>query len=278
MFEDENPGLIFEADDPLNTSNIPLVLTHDGGGTCFSYYCLDPLGRPTYEIHNPHFYSGESWTGGIPEMASHYVELLRKVVPQGKILLGGWSLGGILSLEMARILADDPSYRVIGVVMVDSICPIVFKTKPELVEKRTITFKGQFEPTTAQETRDRVTRCFSEARRSLAMYQLPSWGEDRSNGEPDLQSVSDSSPKVRCPPTILLRAGETVPAEQGEVNLVDVARDDRALGWNDYLDNFFEDIVDIPGHHFNVFAFHSIETITERLVEVCRKLEIQSER
>lgn len=278
MIEDENPGLIFEADDPLNTSAIPLVLMHDGGGTCFSYYCLDPLGRPTYEIHNPYFYSGESWKGGIPEMASHYVKLLRRVVPRGKVVLGGWSLGGILSLEMARILADDPSYMVIGIVMVDSICPTIFKTKPELLEKRSFTFQGQFAPTTTQETRDRVTRCFAEARRAVVEYQLPSWEHDRRSGGPDHHEVSNGSPGAKCPPTILLRAREAVPVEQGEVNLVDAARSDRALGWNDYSEKFFEEIVDIPGHHFNVFAFHNIETISKKLTEACRRLEIESAR
>lgn len=39
MKDDENPGLIYEAEDgpdPLHCSHTPLVLIHDGGGTCFS--------------------------------------------------------------------------------------------------------------------------------------------------------------------------------------------------------------------------------------------------
>jgi hypothetical protein len=39
MKDDENPGLIYEAEDgpdPLHYSHTPLVLIHDGGGTCFS--------------------------------------------------------------------------------------------------------------------------------------------------------------------------------------------------------------------------------------------------
>lgn len=39
MIEDENPGLIYEPEDgpdPLNCSYTPIVLIHDGGGTCFS--------------------------------------------------------------------------------------------------------------------------------------------------------------------------------------------------------------------------------------------------
>lgn len=49
MKDDENPGLIYEAEDgpdPLHCSSIPLVLIHDGGGTCFS--CMQPtISKPS---------------------------------------------------------------------------------------------------------------------------------------------------------------------------------------------------------------------------------------
>lgn len=280
MDEDENPGLIFEADDgddPLSASDVPLVLTHDGGGTCFSYYCLNPLGRPTYEIHNPHFDSGAPWPGGIPEMARHYVGLLRKVVPRGRILLGGWSLGGILSLEMARVLAGDPLYSVVGIVMVDSVCPRVLssssKQDSDQPERRVLPFQGQFGPHTKQETIERVTSCFVEARRAVAAYQLPRWEDDRKDGEQRAWSVSGGLSNSCCPPTILLRATEAVPVGPDEVSFVDTARDDRMLGWGDYQRDFFAEIVDIPGHHFNVFAFEHIDMISKKLVEACKRLE-----
>lgn len=51
MKDDENPGLIYEAEDgpdPLHCSHTPLVLIHDGGGTCFS--CMQ---QPLTEIPDP---------------------------------------------------------------------------------------------------------------------------------------------------------------------------------------------------------------------------------
>lgn len=281
MIEDENPGLIFEAedgDDPLSISHVPIVLTHDGGGTCFSYYCLDPLGRPTYEIHNPRYFTQQPWTGGIPEMAKYYVSLIHKTVPRGRILLGGWSLGGILSLEMARILADEPYYNVLGIVMVDSICPGSVKAEEW---KRGITFKGQFSDRTTQETKDRVTWCFSEAVRAISEYQLPSWDDDReSNGDAASMQGSTRSrtTSLRCPPAILLRAMETVPMESDEPSRVDLVRNDRSLGWNGYRDGFFQEIVDVPGHHFSIFAFENIDKVTPILIEACKKLETPMHR
>lgn len=282
----ENPGLIYEAEDggdPLNISHNALVLIHDGGGTCFSYYCLDPLGRPTYEIHNPRYYSQQPWEGGIPEIARHYVNLIHKTVPCGRIILGGWSYGGILSLEMARVLADDPLYNVLGIVMVDSICPASIKTDDW---KQGIVYKGQFSERTSQDTIKRVTWCFSEAVKAIADYQMPTWDDDRGNdhcehrrnGVNDKNNAGDERShnplsKAICPPTILLRAMDFVPVDSNVPSRVDLVRQDRSLGWNDYRKGFFEEVIDVPGHHFSIFAFENIEKITRSLIEACNKLE-----
>lgn len=284
MAEDENPCLIYEAEDgsdPLNISHVPLVLIHDGGGTCFSYYCLDPLGRPTYEIHNPRYFTQKPWEGGIPEIARYYVSLIHKAVPCGKIILGGWSFGGILSLAMARLLADDPLYNVIGIVMVDSICPGSVKADEW---KRGITYKGQFSERTSQETIDRVTWCFSDAVRVIGEYQMPSWDDEQRNDDDvgPRDGVQKSGNGIRshenfdkaiCPPTILLRATDHVPVDSDTPSRVDLVRHDRSLGWNGYREGFFKEIVDVPGHHFSIFAFENIEKITEGLIKACSKLE-----
>lgn len=277
MLEDENPGLIYEAEDgpdPLNISHVPLVLIHDGGGTCFSYYCLDPLGRPTYEIHNPRYYTQQPWEGGIPEIARYYVSLIHKRVPHGRILLGGWSFGGILSLAISRLLADEPLYNVLGIVMIDSICPSSVRSKDW---SRGLIYKGQFSERTSQETIERVTWCFSDAVRVIGEYQMPSWGDSEgdNNNNDGLQSHTLTTEAI-CPPTILLRAMDFVPVETHELSRVDLVRHDRSLGWNDYRKGFFQEIMDVPGHHFSIFAFDNIETITEKLIAACNKLDKQS--
>ncbi|ROV88647.1 hypothetical protein VMCG_10320 [Cytospora schulzeri] len=289
MKDDENPCLVYDAEDGPNSqrsSHIPIVMIHDGGGTCFAYYCLNPIGRPMYEIHNPHFYSGKPWPGGIPEMAQHYVGLMRKMVPRGRILLGGWSLGGLLSLEMARILADDPLYTVIGIVMVDSICPVALRPKTELANTRVAPYQQKFGPNTKKETIEGVERCFAEARTSVETYQLPSWDEadreseqEAANGTSGTENEKPQSlqrgpaAKVQCPPTILLRARDAVPADPEEVSFVDLTREERTLGWDKYRKDFIQEIVDIPGHHFNIFAWEHIDTVSEKLMAACTTLE-----
>lgn len=101
----ENPSLIDEGPTraDLGKPLAPLILIHDGGGTTFSYHCLDPLNRPVYGIHNPHLHQGGWWDGGIPAIASHYIDLLAKVLPNGgDILLGGMHAGLPPALNDAR--------------------------------------------------------------------------------------------------------------------------------------------------------------------------------
>lgn len=85
-----NPALIYEGPNWLPTPGVPLILMHDGGGTTFSYHCLDPTNRPLYGVENPHLHEGGWWDGGIPEMAKHYIDLMAKALPQGgRVILGG---------------------------------------------------------------------------------------------------------------------------------------------------------------------------------------------
>ncbi|KAI0475468.1 Alpha/Beta hydrolase protein [Xylariaceae sp. FL0804] len=110
----ENPHLIYEGPDApwLSKPRAPLFLLHDGGGTTFSYHLLDPLGgsvlgRPLWGVQNARLDAGGHWEGGLPQMAAHYVGLLAAALPRGgDVLLGGWSLGGLLALEMAWQLAS----------------------------------------------------------------------------------------------------------------------------------------------------------------------------
>ena len=68
----------------------PLFLIHDGGGLASQYKKLGDLDRPVFGIHNPKFTSGGNWEGGIVEMATHYVSLIREQLKtKTECLLGG---------------------------------------------------------------------------------------------------------------------------------------------------------------------------------------------
>lgn len=274
----------------------PLVLIHDGGGTTFSYHCLGPLGRSLYGIHSPYFNAPLSalnsnasqspdvapdkspdgdnsddrpWPGGLPQMARHYASLLPGTVPAGEVILGGWSLGGLAALEMARALADnaEPRFRVLGLMLIDSVNP------PRLGEGDAalvpvVPFAVPFTRFTREETKRRVRMNFEMASRLVSEWELPTW-----EGRPADQGGGD--PACRPPPAILLRAREYVPVEPGlnAVSRVDIRRGDRLLGWGRYREDFIIKVEDIPGHHFNIFAEEHLDTLTRKLKAACCDIE-----
>ncbi|KAH6651958.1 Alpha/Beta hydrolase protein [Truncatella angustata] len=258
-----NPALIYDGGDELT----PLILMHDGGGTTFSYHCLDFTNRPLYGVENVHLHEGGWWDGGIVEMARHYIGLISKALPRGgDIILGGWSLGGILSLEMAHQIATDasitPKFKVLGIVMIDSVYPKKLSEildAPELAQtwpkERLATSPEKIK---AMALKDKVDVNMTHARAMIVRWEKPKWDT------------------ALAPPTILLRAKEMVDGENQK--FVDHTRHDRLLGWGPYSEeygDFIRKVVDIEGHHFTVFHEQHISDITKK---ICAAADLIEER
>ncbi|KAM0818681.1 putative Alpha/Beta hydrolase protein [Seiridium cardinale] len=257
-----NPALICEGPDWLPTQRTPLILIHDGGGTTFSYHCLDPTNRPLYGIENAHLHEGGWWDGGIAEMARHYIELIAKAMPAGgDIILGGWSLGGILSLEMSHQLATDtsitPKFKVLGIVMIDSVFPKKYSEFPELAKNLPASrIDISPEEVKAMKLKDKVDLNMLHARAMIQHWELPKWV-----GTP-------------VPPTILLRAPELV--DDSGKSFVDHSRHDRLLGWRPYSEahgNFIRSVVEIQGHHFSIFQEDYLSNVTAKICAAANSIE-----
>ncbi|KHN99804.1 Esterase-like protein [Metarhizium album ARSEF 1941] len=145
---------------------LPLVLIHDGGGTTFSYFVLGSLGRDVWAVHNPNYFEGLPWEGGMDEMAEKYAHLIAGEL-SGPVMLGGWSLGGYLSLAVARVIATSPGtypFSVAGLLIIDS---------PYHVARSKITV-----PTSKPELAGlppRVQKSFSNCDDMLQHWDLPPW-------------------------------------------------------------------------------------------------------
>jgi amino acid adenylation domain-containing protein len=93
---------------PLNRngSNQPFFCVHPVSGNIFSYVDLaHKLGpdQPFYALQSPGIDGGPNPTS-IEEMAANYISAIRTIQPHGPYHLGGWSMGGIVALEMAQQL------------------------------------------------------------------------------------------------------------------------------------------------------------------------------
>ncbi|KAJ1991438.1 hypothetical protein H4R33_001359 [Dimargaris cristalligena] len=91
------------------TRKQPLFLIHAASGLSLPYFGMYPLDRPVYGITNPYFNEPVNKPNRrefkcMKTMARAYLRMIRRVQPRGPYLLGGWSFGGVLALEVARQL------------------------------------------------------------------------------------------------------------------------------------------------------------------------------
>jgi amino acid adenylation domain-containing protein len=103
------------------TSGTPLFCVHPVGGNVLAYrQFVEHLaeGYPVYAIRAEGLSGGEVPQHDLRTMAKRYVEAIRRIHPNGPYRLCGWSMGGIIALEMATQLASHE--RVELVTMIDS--------------------------------------------------------------------------------------------------------------------------------------------------------------
>jgi amino acid adenylation domain-containing protein len=84
----------------------PFFCVHPGGGELYELRYLNrELGeRPIYALM-PIGWNGEAEPlASIEEMATEYIQKIREIQPHGPYLLGGYSLGGVIALEIAQQL------------------------------------------------------------------------------------------------------------------------------------------------------------------------------
>jgi thioesterase domain-containing protein len=110
----------------------PLFLVHGGGGSVLGYTELVRLlgnDRPLYGLSASGIDGGELPAASIEVLARDYLTQLRAVQPQGPYLLGGWSFGGLVAYEMARLL-QAAGEQVELLALLDSLAPDV-QPRPE---------------------------------------------------------------------------------------------------------------------------------------------------
>lgn len=101
-----------------------LFLIPDGAGSPSSYAMLLelPHGTAVYALDSPFCHKPLEWNCSFKEVATMYVEAIRKVQPRGPYMLGGWSLGGIHAYEVAMQLLH-AGEKVQGLLLIDTPNP-----------------------------------------------------------------------------------------------------------------------------------------------------------
>ncbi|KAK5632491.1 hypothetical protein RRF57_008205 [Xylaria bambusicola] len=244
------PGVISALiqDDPEFSEQPPLVLIHDGGGTTVNYYYLADLERHVWGISNEMLVDNAAWPGGINQLARTYVDLILSELPHGPLIFGGWSVGGLIGLEMAKILAGNAQTPVLGVVMLDTYYPSAEdggrdRDAPPI----------EWGEATTEESKNVTLKSLENSAK---------FSQQWARGNQDALS------KAAVPPVILLRASQSHSVSDAKIR-----GGTKVLGWENQQSGFFTRVIDVPGNHYTLFKDENVDGLTEGLIQACELLE-----
>ncbi|MBN3947422.1 MAG: amino acid adenylation domain-containing protein [Nostoc sp. NMS7] len=105
----------------------PFFCVHPAGGHVMCYFKLAhylDTDQPFYGLQAQGFHTAEELLTRVEDMASLYIEAIRKFQPQGTYAIGGWSFGGVVAYEMAQQLYKQ-GHEVSLLAILDSYVPIL---------------------------------------------------------------------------------------------------------------------------------------------------------
>jgi len=164
LFQAPTPGLLTELmrnHDHLRSSvmvpikaegeGTPVFLAHGVLGGIMGYRdMIAYIKRPIYAFESPGL-SGESdCIPTVEAMAAHYIALMKSLQPEGPYAIGGWSMGGIVALEMAKQLTETGD-ALEQVFVIDTIPWLEEADDAEIVRRFTLVQSGQQNLVTREE-------------------------------------------------------------------------------------------------------------------------------
>jgi amino acid adenylation domain-containing protein len=116
---------------PLNASapGPAITLVHGGSGQALAFHDVArSLACPVLAIASPAVALGEDPLRTVEECAQYYLDALLQVQGKGPWIVGGWSFGGLVAIEMARLLEQRED--VAAVIVIDTLAPGAVTTAP----------------------------------------------------------------------------------------------------------------------------------------------------
>jgi thioesterase domain-containing protein len=255
------------------TARLPFFCIHPVGGNVFCYVELaralgDDL--PFYALQAEGLEAGSTPLTSIEEMAAHYIKAIMSIQPRGPYLLGGWSMGGLIALEVARQLQNQ-QLEVGLVVLMDSWASA---PRHQLVEIGSIRFMqnfvldlfGSLEQTSEEwfaglqslETEEEQLLFIAERAKQLRI--LPSDVEHAqiarllSVFKANLCAAQAYRPQNCHQPLLLFYAEEELEGEEraDRLDLYELARGE-------------QERYSIPGNHYTILTQPRVQLVAERL-------------
>jgi acetoacetyl-CoA synthetase len=231
----------------------PVFLTHGLGGSVIDFY------QVVKHLQTPHAIHGMQSRGidgvdapfdRIEDMAEFYLDAVRDLQPHGPYALVGFSLGGLVTLEMAqRLVASGEKVALLA--MLDSYPHTSYLSLPQRARLRLRQACRRVAAVGKSPSRDALSRLFGPSRRqrlaSAASYQLPA----EVSLSPAQQQVRDSAYRalMRYEPRFYPGKIRFVRAQ-----IPTYWPADPAAVWSHLAEEFVVDT--IPGDHLGIMTTH----------------------
>ncbi|KAL6711554.1 polyketide beta-ketoacyl-synthase [Coniothyrium glycines] len=246
--------------DKIGAGTAPLYLFHDGSGLCKVYSRIAHLGREVWGVPSIDFLNVDRSITTLEELASRYITQL-KLAEKEKVILGGWSFGGVLAFEVSRQLRNCKPTAVKGVILIDSPPPISHEPLPDVIVSHICERMPAHTPG-MQRVRRNIEAQFKRNARLLGSYNPP------------LSNAVDTSRNVSC---IMLKCKNTFDM-QGLCDIKygwlddDKFRETSTKAWEDLVGGAVP-VLDIDGNHFDVFSPANIKSASKQLEKASYMLD-----
>ena len=245
----------------------PLFCVHPAGGSVLCYGELARRlghGRPLYGLAPIGLEEGQEADTGIDVMVDRYLAEIRDVRPHGPYHLAGWSLGGVVALELAARLRD-AGEQVALVAMIDSVAPELAEDDPDdadvlreffadvpldTEQLRTLDTEGAIRAALEQAAEAGALPAGLGAERLLRM---------REAHQRHIAALAAHRATAYDGDVVLFRAEETGVVSPG-------------YGWERVLTGGLE-VIDVPGNHQTVLEAPNVQRIAQELAVRIAKSE-----
>lgn len=244
-------------------SRPPLFLIHPAGGSTAVYRALaDRLGsdQPCFGLERlPDL-------AEVREKAAEYARLIRELRPGGPWAIGGWSYGGVVGQETARLLAGQGTVR--ALILIDSVLPLPRPdlSREQLARDRFRAFAAYVEEVYGSPLvlpYDELAVLDDAAQIELVIRTLqqvadlpPAVVEHQRDSYLDLRSGERHTLGGYQGRTLLYRATEPAPHTVRDTRY---ERDDETLGWDEFCPDLT--VRPVPAHHLSLLDPPAVDVL-----------------
>ncbi|MCB1034056.1 MAG: AMP-binding protein, partial [Acidobacteria bacterium] len=291
----------------------PFFWIHPGNGTVFLYRALAqgmPAGRPIYGLQSQGLDGSIAPISTIEGMAAHYVSEIRRLQAEGPYSLGGWSMGGLIAVEMARQLAA-AGQEVAPVLLLDARVPnrmdrLAVRDKEQLLQNFAVHFGFPLEISMPMEdfqeldSRRQLAHVVENAARAgelpmgMSAEQLTSYYEVF---QVNLRAVPEHRPGAFSGRLILFRARDPIPVlvrrkDESWLDRLRVRAQDllsyfktrvwEPLFWRDFgwrrATGARVEVHTVEGHHYEMLAEEHLGSLAASIEAALRRTDREGDK